>query len=186
MVPVKNKSIIGLKRGAVNLVRYNQKWKQVFERESKKIRKIFGKDALKLQHVGSTAIPGMSAKPIIDIVLIIASFRKVKRYEKKLQKIGYYLYKGDSIKERLFFRKGSRERRTHYLHISEVGSGYGENLILFKDYLCENKDAFKRYFELKKKLAKKYPNERKIYTEKKTKLVKAILTKAKKSMRTKI
>jgi len=176
--------MIGLKRGTVKLVEHNPKWRQNFEHEEKKIRKVFGRDALEIQHVGSTAISGIPAKPIIDIVLIVLSLQKARRYEKKLKEIGYEIKKNDTRKERLFFTKGPEEKRTHYLHIGKIGSGYAEDMILFKDYLCNHRDIAKQYSDLKKSLAKKYQEKREIYTTKKEKLIKEIVKKAKKSLRT--
>lgn len=170
--------MIGLKRGTVKLVKYDQKWRKSFELETKKISKIFGKDALNIQHVGSTAIPGMLAKPIIDIALIVPSLLKAKDYEKRLNKIGYELKKNDGRKERLFFTKGPEEKRTHYLHIGKIGSGYAEDMILFRDYLCQHKITAKNYSKLKEKLAKEYRDKREVYTAKKEKLIKEIIKKA--------
>lgn len=172
--------MIGLKKGTVKLVGHNPKWRQNFKRNEKKIRKVFGQDALEIQHVGSTAIPGILAKPIIDIVLIVSSLKKVRRYEKKLKEIGYEIKKNDTKKERLFFTKGPEKKRTHYLHVSQIGSGYAEDMILFRDYLCKHKDVAKKYSELKESLAKKYQDKRAIYTEKKTKLIERIVKKSKK------
>ena len=176
------KSIIGLKRGTVELFRYNPKWKQSFRREAKKIKKIFGKDALDIQHVGSTAIPGILAKPIVDIALIVQSLQKTKRRGKKLREIGYEIKKNDTKKGRLFFTKGPEEKRTHYLHVGEVGSGYAEDMILFRDYLRKHKGAARTYSLLKEKLVRKYAGIRGIYTAKKEKLIKEMIGKAKKSL----
>lgn len=176
--------MIGLKRGTVKLVEHNTSWKLSFEREAKKLRKVFGQDCIDIQHVGSTAIPGILAKPIIDIALIVPSLRKAKRYEKKLREIGYEIKKNDTKKERLFFTKGSEEKRTHYLHIGEISSGYIEDMILFRDYLCKHKNAAKVYSELKESLAEKCKNTREIYTAKKERLVKEVIKKAKKSLLT--
>lgn len=136
----------------VKLVKYNQKWRQSFEREKKKIWEVFGRNALEIEHIGNTAIPGILAKPVIDIALVVPSLQKVKRYEKKLKEIGYNIKKNDARKERLFFIKGSENKRTHYLHIGEVGSGYVEDMILFRDYLRKYKGAAKKYSELKERL----------------------------------
>ena len=173
--------MIGLKRGIVKLVEHNPEWRQSFVREEKKIRKVFGRDALVIQHVGSTAIPRILAKPIIDIALIVPSLQKARHYEKKLKEIGYEIKKNDTRKERLFFTKGPEEKRTHYLHVGEIGSGYTEDMILFKDYLCKHKDMAKKYSDLKESLAKKYQDKREIYTSKKEKLIREIVKKAKKS-----
>lgn len=174
--------MIGLKRGTVKLVEHNTSWQLSFEREAKKLRKVFGQDCIDIQHVGSTAIPEILAKPIIDIALIVSSLRKAKRYAKKLKEIGYKIKKNDARKERLFFTKGPEEKRTHYLHISEIGSDYAEDMILFRDYLCNHKNAAKAYSELKENLAEKYKNTREVYTAKKEGLVKEVIKKAKKSL----
>lgn len=170
--------MIGLKRGIVRLAKHNPKWRQNFEREEKRMREIVGKDALDIQHVGSTAIPGIMAKPIIDIVLVVPSLQKARRYVRELKEIGYEIKKNDVKKERLFFTKGPEKRRTHYLHIGEAGSGYAEDMILFRDYLRTHKGAAKGYSLLKEKLAEKYQNTREIYTAKKEKFIKEILKKA--------
>ncbi len=176
--------MIGLERGTVKLVKHNSKWERSFEREAKKIKKVFSEDALDVQHVGSTAIPGILAKPVIDIALIVPSLQKASRYEKKLQEIGYEIKNNDTRKERLFFTKGPERKRTHYLHIGEVGSGYGEDMILFRDYLCKHKDTAKKYSELKEQLAEQHQNTREIYTAQKEKFIEKIVKKARKSLRT--
>jgi len=172
--------MIGLKRGTVKLVKHNPRWWQSFECEQKKLREVFGCDALEIQHVGSTAISGIPAKPVIDIGLIVSSLQAAKRYEKKLKKIGYKIKKDDTKKERLFFTKGPENKRTHYLHVGEADSGYIEDMILFRDYLRKDKKEAKKYSELKKKLAEKYQNAREIYTAKKEGLIRDVLKKAKK------
>lgn len=174
--------MVGLKRGTVKLVKHDPKWKQSFYREAKKIRNVFGKDALDIQHVGSTAIPGISAKPIIDIAMIVSSLQKARKYIIALKKLGYKKKRENRI-DRLFFTKGPERRRTHYLHVGEKSSGYVENMILFRDYLRKNKKAAREYAELKEKLARQHPDNRYVYTAKKEKFIKTIVTKTKKSLR---
>ncbi len=167
--------MLGLKRGTVKLVKYNPKWWQSFEREAKKIKKVFGREVLTIQHVGSTSIPGILAKPIIDIVLIVPSLQKAKCYISKLKAIGYALKKNDTKKERLFFTKGPEKKRTRYLHIGELGSSYAERMIFFRDYLRQHKSTAKKYSELKEILAKKYPDKREIYAKRKKGLIERIV-----------
>lgn len=175
--------MIGLKRGTVKLIKYNPAWEKSYKREKEIIKKVFGANALKIQHVGSTAIPDILAKPIIDIGLIVPSLESAKEYVPQLQKIGYALKQNDTRTERLFFTKGPEEKRTHYLHIGEKGNGYVEDMILFRDYLRQHPDEAKKYGNLKKKLAHAYGQNREIYTAKKAKLVQNIVDKAKISMR---
>ena len=170
--------MIGLKRGTVKLSKNNPKWVNSFEVEKKKLRKVFGKEVIDIQHIGSTAISNISAKPIIDIGVIVSSLKKVKRYIRPLKQVGY-IFKKENRKDRLFFTKGPEKRRTHYLHIGELGSGYVEDMILFRDYLIKNKNIAKEYEILKKKLADQYSKDRSLYSLKKEKLILAILKKAK-------
>lgn len=108
--------MIRLRRGTVKLVKQNSKRRNSFKKEKKKLKKVLGNHVIEIQHVGSTAVKGIVAKPIIDIGLIVPSLRIVKRNIKKLQNIGYILKK-ENRKDRLFFTKGPEKRRTHYLHI---------------------------------------------------------------------
>ena len=171
-------TVIGLKRGKVKLVKSTSVWRESFKKEHKKLKKLFGKDVLDIQHVGSTAIPGISAKPIIDIGMIVPSLQKARRYAAALKKIGY-IKKKENRHDRLFFTKGSEKKRTQYLHIGEIGSGYVENMILFRDYLKKNKKAAREYVELKRELVERFADKRYIYTEKKEKFVKSIVKKVK-------
>ena len=178
-----NKDIIGLERGIVELVNHNLNWKKIFNKETKKIKNIFQKDCVDIQHIGSTSIPKILAKPIIDISLIIPSFKKIKFYQKKLEEIGYDLKKDGKRLDRIFFTKGPEKKRTHYLHISEINSSYANDMIIFRDYLCNNKDVAKKYSDLKKELSIKYKNNRKVYTEKKSKFINKIIKDAKKLLK---
>ena len=177
--------MLGLKRGAVKLVKYNSDWKKSFEYESKKIKKALGKDIVDIQHVGSTSIDRILAKPIIDIGVIVSSFQKKDYYIEKLSGIGYQFKQDDQRKERLFFYKGSESKRTYYLHMGEAGKGYVEEMILFRDYLRNNRETAQKYSELKSKLALRYKNKREIYTAKKEKLIKEIIEEAHRSSTTK-
>lgn len=171
--------MIGLKRGTVRLAKYNPKWKENFKLEAKKIKKIFGKDIIDIWHAGSTSIPGMPAKPIMDIILAVLSLKMVSKHVKQLREIGYELKQNDKkIKQRLFFTKGPKEKRTHYLHIGKAGSAYVKDAILFRNYLIRHKNAAKEYTKLKMELAEKYQDERVFYTKKKNRFIKGIIKKA--------
>lgn len=173
--------MIGLKRGTVKLVRRSPEWVRSFNREAAKIRRIFGEEALQLEHVGSTAIPGIPAKPIIDMALVVPSLKKAKRFVNRLKAIGYELKREDLRKERLFFAKGTEKKRTHYLHIGENGSGYVEDMILFRNYLRKHRSVARQYSELKAKLAERYSATRELYTAMKGKLVRDIVRKARRT-----
>jgi GrpB-like predicted nucleotidyltransferase (UPF0157 family) len=172
--------MIGLKRGIVKLVKNRPEWKSIFEIEKQKLLKVFKEGAVDIQHIGSTAVLSIYAKPIIDIGIIVKSFSVVKKYLYELEKLGYIL-KNEKRKDRMFFAKGQESRRTQYLHIGESGSGYIENMILFRDYLIKNESVAKEYEKLKKNLASQHSGERNIYTTKKEKFIVNVLSKIKSS-----
>ena len=136
--------------------------------------------ALSIEHIGSTAITGLSAKPIIDIsvgVNKLADFNKVKE---KFLKNPNYSIKEDSPIDEILIRKGSADNRTHFIHVMEISSLRYQNTLLFRDYLNSHPGELLKYETLKKELAKKYPNDRKMYTSSKNDFISNILKKASK------
>lgn len=172
-----NVIMLGLKRGTVKLVPYDPEWKENFKDEAVKLKSVFSNYALTVEHIGSTAIPAVLAKPTLDIGVIVPSLEETKNFEKELKEIGYTLKENDR-EERLFFTKGPEELRTNYLHIGEKGSNYIEDMIRFRDYLNSHAETAKEYSDLKEKLLDVYDENREQYTEQKTKLVQDVLTKA--------
>jgi len=180
--------MVGLKRGKVKVFPYSPEWAKVFETEKKKLQNALQETLVDIQHVGSTAIPGMSAKPIIDIGVAVPKLnkREIKKYIEPLEKLGYK-YMGEersrnNQREHLFI-KGSEKKRLCYLHMVEFDSLVWKNYLLFRDYLCDNRKAKDEYIKLKLKLAKKFLDDRKLYTDGKEKFIKELLKKARKSYR---
>jgi len=140
----------------IEVVPYDENWKRLYSVEEKILRTVFGKNLLKIHHVGSTAIPGLSAKPIIDILIEVNSLTEADSKNSEMSKIGYSALGEYGIKGRRFFRKGDKIR-THHIHLFQEND---ENLlrhIAFRDYLLSNQKRLKEYEELKIGLAIKYP-----------------------------
>jgi len=171
---------IGLKRGTVKLKHYSSRWKQVYEKEEKLLLNTLGDSIVDIQHVGSTSIPRVQAKPIIDIAVTVGSLKKVERHIKTLEGIGYKYKTDDDKQNRLFFTKGPESKRTHYLHIGTKRGDYVKDMVLFRDYLRKHGKAVKEYNKLKIALAKKFGKEREQYTEGKAEFVEKIIKIAKK------
>lgn len=167
--------MIGLKRGTVKLAPYNPKWKENFGKEKQRLQKSLGDLVIGIEHVGSTAIPGMFAKPVIDIAIIVKSIKSHSQLIKILERLGYEYKRDDDVPGRLFFTKGPENKRTHYIHVVKLKSKQRKNLILFRDYLLKSKEAVCQYNELKKKLAKIYAQDRKSYTSGKDKFIKTLI-----------
>jgi len=178
---------IGLRKGFVKVEKYNQEWKEEFNKEKKNLKKVFGKVAISIEHVGSTSVVGLSAKPIIDIAIGVDSLKDIEKIKEKILKFSHYSIKDDNAEGEILMRRGVPTKPdedkpsfvTHFIHIMEIdGSKYKETLA-YRDYLRKNKKTLKEYDNLKQKLAIKYKNDRKSYTKAKNKFIKSILDKCK-------
>ena len=165
--------MIGLRRGAVRLEPHTELWHRLYAEEEARLRAAVGGRVVAFEHVGSTAVCGISAKPIIDIAAAVLDAAEAERCVGPLQAIGYE-YRGDGgIAGRFYFVKG--EQRTHHLHMSELGSDIWRNHLAFRDYLRQHPTAADEYERLKRDLASKYRNDRGAYTEGKAAFIEAIL-----------
>jgi len=165
--------MIGLEQGEVKLYPYNFKWKKVFEEEKKQIQIGIGKYILEIQHIGSTAIPRILAKPIIDIAVAVKNFEEASICIDLLVKLEYE-YKGEfGIPRRHFFVKG--DPRLFHLHMLEITSKEWKNHISFRDFLREHPDKAKLYSELKLQLVQKYKSDREAYSDNKAPFIEEIL-----------
>lgn len=167
-------SDLGLNRGTVKLVPHNKKWSELFEKESELLQKILKVPRDRIQHVGSTSIKGVVAKPILDIALLSESLEIVDIWKEPLEKNGYW-YKGfePELPDRRFFAKGSRTNRTVHLHV--VNKSEFDSLLMFRDKLLDDPNLTNLYSELKKELAKKHSNDRDAYTSSKADFIKRVL-----------
>jgi len=172
------------KNDAVELVPYDKQWPQKAEDEMKILREAFTQiPILDMQHVGSTAIPGMSAKPVIDIQIAVESLEKIKQFAiDTLKSLGYQYWQDNPDSERMFFVKGMPpfgEKRSHHVHITGIDSRHFKEKAIFKKYLISHPEAAREYENLKNELAKKHCFDREMYTSEKTKFIHKILDKAK-------
>ena len=167
--------MIGLQRGTVRLVPYTKEWEILFKREKLLLKQILGGLALDIQHVGSTAIPDMPAKPIIDIAVGIKTVNNFGECTKPLQSAGYLFRENASNWREFFFAKGPEEKRAYHLHLMKYNGEIWKNYLAFRDYLRANRKHARKYAELKETLFKKYPENRKKYTAGKAQFVRATI-----------
>jgi GrpB-like predicted nucleotidyltransferase (UPF0157 family) len=118
-----------------------------------------------VEHIGSTAIPGLDAKPINDIMAGVASLDVSKEFIADLQGIRYQHRNSDTVPGRLFFAKGPASDRTHNLSVCETGSTFWVGRIAFRDALRNNPEWAREYGTLKRRLAQRYPHNRLAYTQ---------------------
>ena len=171
--------MLGLDRKTVVLVPHRAEWKELYKREEKLIRAALGDLAPAIEHIGSTSISGIEAKPIIDIMVGVGVLSDLEKAIPALEAIGYE-YRGEQgIKGRPFFRKGTATTSSHHLSVVELGGEVWIKHIAFRDYLREKPEAARRYGELKKNLAAGFRHNREAYTDGKTAFVEEILRAAK-------
>jgi len=167
--------MLGLERGKVLVVPYRPGWKSAFRREAALLRSTFGGAVLGVEHIGSTAVEGMAAKPIIDLMCAVAGLDGARAFRPRLEALGYEYRPDEAVPDRLFFAKGPRERRTHHLSLTEPGSTFYEEKLLFRDYLRTHASAAEEYRRLKAGLAGRHASDRASYTEGKRAFVERIL-----------
>lgn len=163
------------KTDIITIEKYNPNWKNQFEILKLMIKSYIGDYILDIQHVGSTSIEGLSAKPIIDLDVIIENIEILPKIIQKLEKEDYF-YQGDlGIKDRYAFQRTYDEEIKYHLYVCpKDGIGYKEH-IFFRDYLRNNNEAKINYMKLKIALAKKFRKDSESYCNGKTKFIKKIL-----------
>lgn len=169
-------------REEISIIPYNPEWPLLFEKESEFLRhKLPASLIARIEHFGSTAIPGLAAKPIIDMLVEVNSLEEAqKQIVPLLESEGYdYFWRMDSQHPYAWFIKRNAEgKRTHHIHMVEVDSMLWERLY-FRDYLKKFPTEAKRYEELKQSLSEKYPNDRVAYTAGKAEFVVSVTESAK-------
>ncbi len=169
---------VGLERGTVRMYQYSGEWARAYEIEAEKLTNVLDELALDIQHVGSTSIPGLQAKPVIDIAVAVRELSLGEQCIQPLIALGYE-YKGAAgIAGRHFFVKGPPENRTHYLHVEELDGKLWFNHIAFRDYLREHPEVRDTYGQLKETLAARFPTDRDAYAAAKDPFVEDVLKKA--------
>ncbi|HYW13184.1 MAG TPA: GrpB family protein [Longimicrobium sp.] len=164
--------VLGLERGAVRLVPHTQRWAALYREEEAHLRAALDGVLIDIQHFGSTSIPGIRAKPILDILAGVRSRDEVLERRPQLQALGYRYVPGAGVPGHHVFGKG--EPRTHLLHVVEhAGRGWSENL-WFRDQLRADPALAAEYDALKLRLARAHPGDRARYTDEKGAFVQRI------------
>ena len=154
---------LGLESGIVRLVEYDPGWPELFRREAERIAAAIAPLAVRLEHGGSTAVPGLVAKPVLDILGGYAASADLVPLIAALGRAGY-LHRGEQgIPGREFFRRG--EPRAYHLHLTAVGSGFWRDHLEFRELLRADPGVRAAYAALKRDLAGRYPRDREAYIE---------------------
>ena len=172
--------MLGLHKDKVSLVSHSSNWHTEFEQEKEKLQTILGNIALAIEHIGSTSIPGLSAKPILDIAVAVENIEALKSVIPILTEAEYDILDSIETKGEVLARKGTPDNRTHYIHVEIFGDTYWNDHIMFRDFLLKHKEYIEEYERLKKDLAKQYSDDRKKYTAAKNEFIQNVLKLAQK------
>jgi len=170
--------MLGLERGLVKLEPYNDKWSKLFDEERELLSSQLKELIIAIEHVGSTSIEGLFAKPIIDIAIGVSSLDVIIELKEKVKAHGY-VEVPVSIDGKYVFARYKEKKITHFLHVMIYNQNLWIDQISFRDYLRSDFDAKIEYIKLKEKLANKYSNDVVSYTNEKKEFVDNILKRAK-------
>ena len=163
----------------VEVVPHAPKWQEAFEVESKSVANALGENVVAVHHIGSTAIPSIYAKPIIDLLVEVKDIIKVDGQSSEMESLGYEVMGEFGIPGRRFFRKDNQESvRTHHIHTFEIASAQVERHLAFRDYMLAHPEDAQKYSELKRELARKYPHNIDKYMDGKDMFIKEMDKKA--------
>ena len=169
-------------KNKITITDYQPHWPELYQKELVLLKTIIGNHTLDIQHIGSTSVPQLAAKPIIDIMIGVKSLDIADLYcVPAMVKAGYeYVSKYEAtIPHRRYFRKSSPEGiRTHHLHMVEMNSDWWNRHILFRDHLRNHPEDRDAYGELKKELSLKLYEDKHDYTEAKTGFIEGVLKNA--------
>src|ERR1700757_3462886 len=167
----------------VEIVDYDPRWPLLFDEEARRLRAVLDPSLIVgLEHFGSTAVPGLSAKPIIDILIAVRSLADAQAtFVEALRNLDYVYWADNPKKDRMFFVKGMPpfgSRRSHHVHVSEPTGEIWQRLG-FRDYLRAHPEEAEVYERLKRRLATEHRTDREAYTEAKSAYVESVMRKAK-------
>jgi len=162
----------------IEVVPYDPGWPERFRREAEQLRTVFGSQVVAIHHVGSTAIPGIKAKPIIDILVVVEDLDQVDRRNAEMAARGYIPKGSFGIPKRRFFIKGTETERTHHVHVFGLAHPAIRRHLAFRDYLRAHPGRARAYSRLKEELARKFRHDIEGYMAGKDAFIKNIETEA--------
>jgi GrpB-like predicted nucleotidyltransferase (UPF0157 family) len=169
---------LGLQQKAVRLVPHDERWASLFAEEAARFLAKIGSGPETLVHIGSTAVSGLEAKPVLDLMLAIPSLRAPRSFYEAVEELGYEHRPKDTLEDRLFFVQEAAGLRTHHLSVCETGSRFWIEHVKFRDLLRTDRTLAAAYLKLKRELAARYPDDRLMYTNGKDDFIRKALYEA--------
>lgn len=167
---------VGLLSSKVHLVPHSNIWSELYEIEKEALLSVCNINPEQIQHVGSTSITGLHAKPVIDIMIGVEPGKELE-YITKFERIGYTYKANFDPKEWHFFTKGLEDHITHHLHLCHYNSYFFKTHVAFREYLLSHPNDKDKYQKLKMDLQDKYADDRRSYTKAKDQFINSILEK---------
>ena len=156
----------------VRVVPHDPRWTDEFEREAQRLRAVFGENLVEVHHIGSTAVPGLAAKPIVDLLPVVKDNRLVDALNDEMAALGYTARGEFGLPGRRYFTKDEAGARTHNVHVYESGSPEVERHLAFRDYMISHPDEARAYGLLKENLAERFSADFEAYMDGKDAFVK--------------
>jgi GrpB-like predicted nucleotidyltransferase (UPF0157 family) len=161
----------------ISVVPSDAAWPDLFRHQAACLRSALGSVAIRIDHIGSTAVPGLAAKPIIDVQVSVESLEPLNAFRMPLESLGY-VYRPENLERtKRYFREPPGTRRTH-IHVRQHGSWNEQFALLFRDYLRADQAVADRYAELKLALARRYSHDRQAYVDAKQPFIWGVMEKA--------
>ncbi|MDQ0352492.1 GrpB-like predicted nucleotidyltransferase (UPF0157 family) [Alkalibacillus filiformis] len=157
----------------IEVVPYQDRWPEMYEKESTKLKSLLSDEYIDIHHIGSTSVLVLKAKPIIDILMVVKAIEAVDQYNEQLISIGFMPKGENGIEGRRYFQKGG-DNRSHHLHIFQTGSPHIKRHLAFRDYLRHSPQVSEQYGELKERLSRLHPYDPKAYVHGKEEKVQEI------------
>jgi GrpB-like predicted nucleotidyltransferase (UPF0157 family) len=171
--------VIGLEDGRVRIEPYDPAWKTAFQEEARRLRAALREGILGVEHIGSTAVPGLPAKPILDLMAEVTALQEAHRLRPAVVDLGYEYRERDDVPDRLYFVLRPREGwHSHHLSLATAGSTFWRTHLLFRDHLRARPEVRDAYARLKAKLAAEHPRDRLAYLDGKSVFIREILRQA--------
>lgn len=139
----------------VRLTEFSDNWALMYQNEVEFLKTIFEDEIIKCEHFGSTAVRGMKAKPVIDMMCIVRNIEKINEFNEQMKKLGYDSAGEWGITGRRLFRKGG-ENRSHHIHFYQFDNPQIERHLIFRDYLRTHPSEAARYSKFKEQLAQRF------------------------------
>lgn len=166
----------------LEILPYDSGWPRQFEAERDKIAATLGALALRIDHNGSTSVPGLAAKPVIDIQISVQSLHPIDAYAPGLVRLGYVHVPHADDAFCPFFHRPSSWPHTHHVHVVEAGGDEERRTLAFRDYLREHESVAREYERLKRRLASQYSaaqfSSRQAYADAKSTFIEGIINRA--------